>query len=112
MKRPLAATIVILTLMAFATIGFAAEKQITGEVKAVDTAAKTITVVKKDMEVVITVDDKTTITINKEKKALSDVKAGDTVTVAYVEKEGKKIAKSITAAPTKKVEPKSEAPGY
>lgn len=89
--------------------------RITGEVKAVDAAAKTITIVKKVkdkmVETVVTVDDKTAITLGKEKKTLADVKAGDKVTVKYTVVDKKNVAKSvaIAAAPPKKAEPAKPA---
>lgn len=73
--------------------------QVTGEVAAVDAAAKTITVKGKKGDVVISVDDKT----------LADVKAGDKVTAKYTTADGKNTAKKVTvkAAP-KKMEKKAE----
>jgi ribosomal protein S1 len=80
---------------------------VTGEVKAVDTVAKTITVVKKvvrgkEEETVVTVDEKTTITKGKAKKMLADVKVGNNVTVKYTEVEGKNVAKSVAIKAAKK----------
>jgi Cu/Ag efflux protein CusF len=73
--------------------------QVTGDVKAIDTIAKTIIVtkmvMKKAEETVVTVDDKTKIMMGKEKKALADLKVGDKVTVKYREVDGKNIAKSV-----------------
>jgi hypothetical protein len=43
-------------------------KQITGEVAAVDAAAKTLTVKSKKVELAITTDEKTEVKIDKEKK--------------------------------------------
>ena len=79
-------------------------KQVTGEVTAIDAAAKTLTVKGKAGEVALTADDKTTVKIGKEKKTLADVKVGDKVTVKYAEMDGKNVAKSIIvkAAPAKK----------
>ena len=89
-------------------------KQVTGDVKAVDMKAKTITVTKmmkdKAQETVVTVDEKTKIIMDKEKKALADVKAGDKVTVKYTEVDGKNVAKSIAIKPAeKKAEPAKPA---
>ncbi|MCE5194263.1 MAG: hypothetical protein LLF28_02225 [Nitrospiraceae bacterium] len=84
-------------------------QSVTGEVKAVDAVAKTITVAgKKKGDVVIIVDDKT----------LADVKAGDKVLVKYTTADGKNTAKSVmkqTSAKkdkkdVKKAEPKKEEP--
>jgi ribosomal protein S1 len=84
--------------------------QVTGDVKAVDAKAMTVTVSKmmkgKAEETVVTASDKTKIMMGKEKKMLADVKAGDKVTVKYTEAEGKKMAKSIAIhEPEKKAEP-------
>jgi ribosomal protein S1 len=84
--------------------------QVTGDVKAVDAKAMTITVSKmvkgKAEETVATVSDKTKIMMGEAKKALADVKVGDKVTVKYTEAEGKKMAKSIAIhEPEKKTEP-------
>ncbi|PIV44266.1 MAG: histone H1, partial [Nitrospirae bacterium CG02_land_8_20_14_3_00_44_33] len=84
--------------------------QVTGEIKAVDAAAKTITVVKKvkgqDKETVISVDDKT----------LADVKVGDKVKAKYTTADGKNTAKSVIkkTAAAKKAAPAKKAPaaGY
>ncbi len=76
-------------------------KQITGDVAAVDAAAKSLTVKGKKAEVVISTDEKTVVKAAKEKKSLSDVKVGDKVTVKYSEVDGKNIAKSIEIKPSK-----------
>ena len=80
--------------------------QVTGEVAAVDAAAKTITVKGKKCDVVISVDDKT----------LADVKAGDKVTAKYTTADGKNTAKSVIkkTAAAKKAAPAKKAPaaGY
>lgn len=84
--------------------------QITGEVKAVDTKAMTITVTKKMrdkvIETVATVTDNTKVTIGKEKKTLADVKVGDKVRLKYVEADGKNTAKSIAINPATPAEKK------
>jgi ribosomal protein S1 len=85
-------------------------KQVTGDVKAVDMKAMTITVTKmmkgKAEDTVATVSDKTKIMMGEAKKALADVKVGDKVTVKYTEAEGKNMAKSVAIhEPEKKAEP-------
>lgn len=81
---------------------------VTGKVKAVDTVAKTITVVEKvgvrgkEEETVVTIDEKTTITKGKAKKMLADVKVGNNVTVKYTEVEGKNVAQSVAIKAAKK----------
>ncbi len=67
-------------------------KQISGDVSAIDAAAKTITVKGKKAEITITADE----------KMLKDVKVGDKVTVKYTEQDGKNVAKSITVKPAEK----------
>ena len=87
-------------------------KQITGEVKAVDTKANTLTIKGKRAEVTVTCADKTKVMMGKEKKSLADVKVGDKVVVKYTESEGKNVAKSIAIKPaeeTPKAEKKEES---
>ena len=132
MKKVIAIFVSVIFVFAFASLSLAAEKaapapapmekkaaaaaekpkvhQVTGDVKAVDMKAMTISVTKmmkgKAEETMITVGDKTKIMMGKEKKALADVKAGDKVTVKYTEAEGKNMAKSVAIhAPEKKAEP-------
>ena len=75
-------------------------QQITGKVSAVNTITNSITVTKKIrdkvVEAVVTVDNKTEIMKEKEKKSFADVKIGDKVVVKYTKVDGKNIAKSIT----------------
>jgi ribosomal protein S1 len=132
-KKVIAIFVSVIFVFAFASLSLAAEKaapapapmekkaesaatekpkvhQLTGDVKAVDMKAMTITVTKmmkgKAEETMITVGDKTRIMMGKAKKALADVKAGDKVTVKYTEVEGKNMAKSVAIhAPEKKAEP-------
>lgn len=67
----------------------AEKKQVTGEITAVDTKNKTITVTKKRKDkaedTVISADD----------KMLADVKQGEKVTVKYTVADGKNTAKSV-----------------
>ncbi len=84
-------------------------QQITGGVSAVNTITNSITVTKKIrdkvVEAVVTVNDKTEIMKEKEKKSFADVKIGDKVVVKYTKVDGKNIAKSITIKPA---EPESK----
>jgi microtubule-associated protein 1 len=66
-------------------------KQVTGEVAAVDAAAKSITVKGKKGDVTLMADE----------KLLKDVKVGDKVTAKYTEADGKMTAKSIKKAAAK-----------
>lgn len=122
MKKIIALIVAVVFVFAIASVSFAADKaapaaekkaetakaekkvaakivQVTGEVAAVDAAAKTITVKGKKGDVVITVDDKT----------LADVKAGDKVTARYATADGKNTAKKVTKA-EKKAETKPAKP--
>lgn len=135
MKRAIALIVAMLFVLSVAVFAVAAEKkeaapmekkeaapaekkapakvkQVTGEVTAVDAAAKTLTVKGKAGDVALTADDKTTVKVGKEKKTLADVKVGDKATVRYAEMDGKNVAKSIIikAAPAEKKEaaPKAE----
>ena len=78
--------------------------QITGDVKAVDRKAMTITVTKKIkdevMAAITTIDEKTKITMDKQNKNFNDIKVGNTVIVKYAEVNGKNIAKSVVIKPT------------
>lgn len=128
MKKTIAIIVVVLFAFAMTSLSFAVEekkatpapaakkaepmkpavtlKYVTGLVKAVDTVAKTITVAKKvkgkEVETAVTVDEKTSIAMGKNKKELADVKVGNNVTVKYAEVEGKNVAKSISIKPVKK----------
>jgi len=130
MKKIIALIVAVLFVFAVASVSFAAEEKkaapapakkeaapeknkeekkaaakvmsVSGEVVAVDAAAKTITVKGKKGDVVISVDDKT----------LADVKAGDKVKATYTSADGKNTAKKVAVTPAKKkAEPKKkEAP--
>jgi ribosomal protein S1 len=105
MKKTVTIVVSLIFVLAFTAASFAAAKvhSVTGEVTAVDTTAKTVTVKAKKGEVVVSVEDKTSIKEGKAKKTLADVKAGDNVTVKYTEAAGKMTAKSIMIkAATKK----------
>jgi len=65
---------------------------VTGEVVSVDAKAGTLTVKAKDKEMSFTAETKGA------KKQLEKVKAGDRVRVSYTEKDGKRIARSVTMA--------------
>jgi Cu/Ag efflux protein CusF len=97
MKKSIAIVVSLIFVLAFTAASFAAAKihSVTGEVTAVDATAKTVTLKAKKGEVVISVEEKTSIKEGKEKKSLADVKAGDKVTVRYTEADGKMTAKSI-----------------
>lgn len=66
-----------------------------GTVKAVDTAGRTLTVEEKSGEVTVAVPDKVSIRRGKAAAKLEELKAGDAVTVVYVQQNGKDVARSI-----------------
>jgi len=126
MKKAIAIIAAVLFVFAITSLSFAVEekkaepaekpkiKQVTGDVTAVDTKAGIVTVSKmvkgKAELTVVTVDAKTKIEMEKEKKVLADVKVGDKVTVKYTEVDGKNVAKSIAIKPAeKKAEPAKPA---
>ena len=69
--------------------------QVTGNILAIDEAGKSLTVKGRKGEVVLSIEDKTSIKAGKDSKTFADLKTGDKVTVRYVESDGKKIAKSL-----------------
>ncbi len=115
MKKAIAIIAAVIFVFAITSLSFAVEekeaaptekpkiKQVTGDVKAVDTKTGTITVskmVKDKAELtVVTVDADTKIKMVKENKALADVKVGDKVKIKYTEEAGKNVAKSIAIKP-------------
>ena len=136
MKKVIAIVVSVLFVLSVAGLSFAAEqkpaaapekkeaapakmeekkapakvKQVTGEVAAVDAAAKTLTVKGKKGDVALMSDDKTSVKMGREKKALADVKVGDKVTVKYAEMDGKNMAKSVIVGATPAKMEKKEAP--
>jgi Cu/Ag efflux protein CusF len=129
MKKAIAIIVSLLFVLSVAGLSFAAEKAmkkeaaaektmekkapvkvkwLSGEVSAVDTAANTLTVKGRKAEVALTVNDKTSIKMGKEKKTLADVKVGDRVATRYSEVEGKNVAKSIAIRGEKKAEKKAK----
>ena len=80
-------------------------EEITGEVRAVNYSAMSITVAKKCkdkvLEVVVAVDNKTKISRAGEKRTFGDIKIGDRVVVKYTEVKGRNIAQDISIKPSK-----------
>ena len=74
--------------------------QISGEVRAVNESAGTISLTKKfkdkTIEVMAVTDTETIITKGKEIKSIQDIKAGDKVIVVYTKNGAVNLAKSIT----------------
>ena len=122
MKKVIAIFVAVIFVFAMASFSFATEekkaapapasapapaekpkvKQVTGNVKAVDMKAMTITVTKmmkdKAEDTVVTVSDKTKIMMGEAKKALADVKVGDKVTFEVGESEKGPNATNVSRA--------------
>jgi hypothetical protein len=129
MKKTVAVTMAVLFALTVVTVSFAGEKKrtavkpvakkampaesavksqretLTGKVISVNTAAQTITVIEKvkgkEEKTLIILDEKTGITMGKQKKTLEDIKSGDEVSVRRIEIQGKNIAKEIDIMPVK-----------
>lgn len=67
-----------------------------GTVKAVDSAAGTLTVSEKEGEVTVSVGEKATIKKGQKNVTLKDLKPGDEVIIRYVKEDGKDMARSVT----------------
>jgi hypothetical protein len=120
-KKTMVIIVAVLFTFALASVSFAVEKKaemakpteipkvnhVAGKVKAVDTAAQTLTIAVKtkegEKETVVTVDKETSINMGKAKKTLADLKVGNNVVVKYTEVEGKNVAKIIAIRPVKKI---------
>jgi uncharacterized cupredoxin-like copper-binding protein len=120
-KKMIVIIMAVLFIFAIASVSFPADKkaemakpaekpkikEITGEVKAVNAAARTIIITNKvkgrEGETVVIVDKEANITMGKEKKTLADVKVGSEVTVNCTEVEGKNVAKNIEIKPVNKI---------
>lgn len=83
--------------------------QKSGEVLAIDVAAKSLTIkpVKYKNTITVMINEKTLVKMGREKKSLSDIKVGDVITLWIFEKDN--IAKSIEIKPAK---PASKSGGY
>src|SRR3990172_5329503 len=96
MRKTMVIALIALFVLSVSAVAFAADKQVTGEITAIDAKAMTLTVKSKKAEVALTANDKTKVMMDKEAKTLSDFKAGDKVMVKYSVLEGKNVAKSIS----------------
>ncbi len=80
-------------------------QQITGEVRAVNYNAMSITVARKCkdkvLEAVVAVDNKTKISMDNGKGTFDDIKTGDRVVVKYTEVRGRNMAQYISIKPSK-----------
>ena len=80
-------------------------QQITGDVKAVNYSAMSITIAKKCnnkvLDAVVTADNKTKISKDGRKGTFDDIKTGDRVVVKYTEVKGRNVAQDISIKPSK-----------
>ncbi len=115
MKKILSIGLAVIFVVSFAVVAIAAEEMFSlkGPVVSVDSGAKTVTVHSVEGvstatdnrwkgDVIFTTNDMTKIIMGKEKKAFSDLKAGQEVKVKFHEKEGKSIAVKIKIMSEKK----------
>lgn len=93
----------IFIVLAFAGITFSAEnakgmKMAAGQVKAIDTKTKTLTIVNdKEGDLTYVVTDKTVVRANnKQAGSFDDIKVGDIAALVFYDVNGKKEIKSIT----------------
>ncbi len=124
MKKAFSVMLSVLIVVSIIGTVAAAEKkpkviQRSGEVVAIDVAAKSMTIkpIKYKDNIVVTINEKTLVKMGKEKKSLTDIRVGDSVTIWIFEKDN--IAKSIDiktakadkkgAEPAKPVEPSKPA---
>lgn len=95
------ATIIII----FTEQSFAAVVRTTGEVVAIDLVVKTLTIRRDRGEVfIMTFNDETIVEVGDEKRAITDIKVGDKVTIDFKRDKrvdtGEKVVKRINRKPT------------
>jgi hypothetical protein len=116
MRKLMILSLAALAIAGLATMAVASEthaksshasKKVTGEVIAVDAAAKTVSIKEnvkggttKDMS--FTIADNVKVTVHGKVGALADVKTGDAVTIRHMMKDGKDWAEEIAVAPPAK----------
>ena len=104
MRKSLALGLVVLVACAVASFAVAAEKRaskpathhITGDIVSVDATAKTLTVKEKEKEMTFTLADNGKVTVHGKTGSLDQLKAGDHVSVRYMEKDGASIAENVS----------------
>jgi len=93
---------VILSLVSFIVFAAASypaslkSRQVTGNVTAIDTKSNTITVRKKNKEVMVRIGEKTNIIKCVPKTSITDILIGDKVTAKYSETGVENKGRSIT----------------
>ena len=115
MRRVIALGVAMLFIAGVVSVGVAAEKashramthKVVGEVVSVDPTAKTLSIketLKKGgeaKEMSFTLADNVKVMVHGKAGALTDLKAGDSVTVKHVMKDGKDTAEEIMVAKPK-----------
>ena len=90
----------VFTSMSFADevkkVEKAKQRQITGEIVAINVETGSLTVKSKRQEAALEKDEKTRVRIGREKKDFTDLKKGMRVKVVYIEVDGEKRAKNIS----------------
>lgn len=101
MKKIILIACSFLLVLGLSTVVCAKERpkviQRTGEVVTIDAAAKSMTVKYRNDTIIITLTDTTLVKMQRARKAITDIKIGDRVTVWFFEKD--KTAKSIDIKP-------------
>jgi len=87
MKRAMSLFLIVFVLLTFVGVALAMEKEMSGEVTAVDAAKGTLTLKSGSVETGVDCETGSLI---------KDVKVGDQVTVQYTEAGGKKKATKVT----------------
>lgn len=122
MKKIFALMAALMMVVAFGGLAFADETekaeepakeaspktQITGEVTAIDTEANTVTVKGRKGESTCEVTAGTKIKRGKEAKTLADIKVGDRVECRHVDKDGKRVCKSLKVEVAEEEEEKKD----
>ena len=103
MNKVVLGIVSIFIVLAFAGITFSAEntkgmKMAAGQVKAIDTKAKTLTIGNdKEGDLTYVVTDKTIVRANNKKAStFADIKVGDIAALVYYDVNGKKEVRSVT----------------
>jgi hypothetical protein len=76
-------------------------EEIIGKIVSLDTSATMVTIKTKQGEMSFCVNEKTQITMGREKRIFSDLKVGEKVKVHYIIVEGEKVAERIMVKPPK-----------
>lgn len=101
MRKAVALLVAAMFVLSVFGMSLAAEKKatgvkkMTGEITAIDAAAKTLTVKELKEEKTVSYSDTTPVMEGKKKMSAADMKVGEKVTVTYKEEDGKNMAEKI-----------------